>query len=157
MGRRVIEGLGIGTAATHMEWFFGPKGLEFSEICCRPPGVGHWDVYCAANEFDLFREWALAVRYGQVDRHPSRRYACGMIALRPDRDGRITGYAGGEEIWRRFGECIVAHHFAPPGTVTQPIEAGYMANAWMLVRHPRLRRAAPHLNTIGATIRVRAH
>jgi hypothetical protein len=43
------EALGIGTAATHMEWFFGPKGLKFSEIGCRPPGVGHWDVYCAAN------------------------------------------------------------------------------------------------------------
>jgi hypothetical protein len=85
MGRCVIEALGTGTAATRMEWFFGPKGLEFSEIGCRPPGVGHWDVYCAANEFHLFREWALAVRYGQVDRHPSRRYACGMIALRPDR------------------------------------------------------------------------
>ena len=38
MGRRVIEALGIGTAATHMEWFFGPKGLQFSEIGCRPPG-----------------------------------------------------------------------------------------------------------------------
>ncbi len=36
MGRRVIEALGIGTAATHMEWFFGPKGLKFSEIGCRP-------------------------------------------------------------------------------------------------------------------------
>jgi hypothetical protein len=49
MGRGVIEALGIRTAATHMEWFFGPKGLECSEIGCRPPGVGHWDVYCAAN------------------------------------------------------------------------------------------------------------
>lgn len=79
----------------------------------------------AALEFDLFREWALAVCYGQVDQHPSRRYACSMIALRPDRDGRIAGYEGGEEIWCRFGERIVAHHFPPPGTPTQPIEAGY--------------------------------
>ena len=68
MGRRVIEALGVGTAATHMEWFFGPKGLKFSEIGCRPPGVGQWDVYCAANEFDLYREWALAVCHGQADR-----------------------------------------------------------------------------------------
>ncbi len=37
MGRRVIAALGIGTSATHMEWFFGPKGLRFSEIGCRPP------------------------------------------------------------------------------------------------------------------------
>src|SRR5262249_18394353 len=47
MGRRVIAALGIGTSATHMEWFFGPKGLKFSEIGCRPPGVGAWDLYSA--------------------------------------------------------------------------------------------------------------
>ena len=157
MGRRVIEALGIGTAATHMEWFFGPKGLRFSEIGCRPPGVGQWDVYCAANEFDLFREWALAVCHGQVERQPSRRYACGMIALRPDRDGRIAGYEGGEEIWHRFGDCIVAHHFPHPGTPTQPVAAGYMANAWLRLRHPDYDELRHILNTVGETIRVRAH
>jgi phosphoribosylaminoimidazole carboxylase (NCAIR synthetase) len=157
MGRRMTEALGIGTAATHMEWFFGPKGLKFSEIGCRPPGVGQWDVYCAANEFDLFREWALAVCHGRVERAPSRRYACGMIALRPDRDGRIAGYEGGEEIWRRFSDCIVAHHFPPPGTPTQPVEAGYMANAWMRMRHPDYDELRRILNTVGETIRVHAH
>src|SRR5436190_17517520 len=39
MGRRVIKALGIETSATHMEWFASPKGLRFSEIGCRPPGV----------------------------------------------------------------------------------------------------------------------
>jgi len=53
MGARVITALGIGTSATHMEWFFGPKGLKFSEIGCRPPGVGAWDLYSAGNEIDL--------------------------------------------------------------------------------------------------------
>ena len=48
-----------------MEWFFGPKGLRFSEIGCRPPGVGQWDSYCAGNEIDLYREWALAVCHGR--------------------------------------------------------------------------------------------
>ena len=54
MGADVIRALGIGTSATHMEWFYGPRGLKFSEIGCRPPGVGAWDLYSAANEFDLF-------------------------------------------------------------------------------------------------------
>ena len=40
LGARVNEALGIGTSATHMEWFFGPKGLRFSEIGCRPPESG---------------------------------------------------------------------------------------------------------------------
>ncbi len=156
MGRRVIEVFGIGTAATHMEWFFGPKGLRFSEIGARPPGVGQWDVYCAANEFDVYREWAVAVTQGRTERQPSRRYACGMIALRPDRDGRIRGYEGADEIWRRWGGNIVAHHFPEPGTPTQAIEAGYMANAWMRVRHEDFDELRRILDEIGRTIKVRA-
>ena len=156
LGRRVIDVLGITTAPTHMEWFFGPKGLKFSEIGARPPGVGQWDVYCYANEFDLFREWALAVTHGHGEARPSRRYACGIIALRPDRDGRITHYDGADEIWRRFGDNIVAQHFPEPGTPTQPVEAGYMANAWMHVRDPDYDRLREIMNTIGETIQVRA-
>ncbi len=156
MGRRVNQVLGIGSSATHMEWFYGPRGLRFSEIGCRPPGVGQWDVYCAANEFDLYREWALAVTQGRTDTPPSRRYACGMIALRPDRDGHIDHYEGTEEIWNRFGEWIVADHFPHPGTPTQGVEAGYMANAWMRVRHPDYDHLRYMLNTIGQTIHVRA-
>ena len=156
MGRRVIEALGIETAATHMEWFFGPKGLRFSEIGCRPPGVGQWDSYCAGNEFDLYREWALAVCYGTTDRAPSRRYACGMIALRPDRDGRIQGYEGADEVWRQYGELVVGGRFPDPGTPTQGVEAGYMANAWMRLRHPDYDTLRAILTDIGERVRVRA-
>jgi len=156
LSRKVIDTLGIGTSATHMEWFFGPKGLKFSEIGCRPPGVGQWDVYDAANEFDLYRDWANAIVLGKVCQRPSRRYAAGMIALRPDRDGHITGYDGVEEIQHRFGECIVAAHFPSLGTATQPIEAGYMANAWMRLRHPDYDELRRIMDTIGQTISVRA-
>ena len=156
MTRRVIGVLGIGTSATHMEWFFGPKGLKFSEIGCRPPGVGQWDVYAAANEFDIYREWGAAIVHGRPLQAPSRRYACGMIALRPDRDGRIAGYEGADRVWARFGEWIVASHLPPPGTPTQPIEAGYMANAWLRVRHPDYDQLRMMLDAIGETLRVRA-
>jgi carbamoylphosphate synthase large subunit len=154
MARRVIAALGIGTSATHMEWFYGPKGLKFSEIGCRPPGVGQWDVYCAANEFDIFREWAMAIVHGTTSQSPSRRYACGMIALRPQRDGRISGYDALDRIDREFGDAIVAAHFPPVGTPTQPVEAGYMANAWMRVRHPDYDQLRHIMNTIGETVRV---
>ncbi|MGH8496328.1 MAG: ATP-grasp domain-containing protein [Gammaproteobacteria bacterium] len=157
MTRKVIRLFDIGTSATHMEWFYGPKGLKFSEIGCRPPGVGHWDVYNAANEFDLYREWAMAIVHGRPDRSPSRRFSCGMIALRPERDGRISGYSGVDEISRRFGECIAAAHLPEPGTPTQPVEAGYMANAWMRVRHPDYDELRRIMNTIGETVRVHAH
>jgi hypothetical protein len=156
MGARVIAALGIGTSATHMEWFFGPKGLKFSEIGCRPPGVGQWDSYCAAGGFDIYREWALAVCHGAIDRAPSRRFACGIVALRPERDGRIAGYEGVEAIFHRYGELVVGAHFPAPGTPTQPVEAGYMANAWMRVRHPDYDALRGILSEIGETVRVHA-
>lgn len=156
MARDVIEILEIGTSATHMEWFFGPKGLKFSEIGCRPPGVGQWDVYNAANEFDLYFEWASALVHGRPQQAPSRRFAAGMIALRPSCDGHITGYSGLDEIQRRFGDCIVAAHLPPVGSATQPVEGGYMANAWMRVRHPDYDRLREIMNTIGETVKVHA-
>jgi len=157
MGKRVIEALGIHTSATHMEWFNGPKGLRFSEIGCRPPGVGQWESYCAGNEFDLYREWALAVCHHKTDIAPSRRYACGIIALRPDRDGHISGYDGMEDLFQQYGDNIVEQYFPDPGTPTQGVEAGYMANAWLRVRHPDYDELQNILNDIGERAQVRAH
>lgn len=156
MGRQVIEALGIGTSATHMEWFFGPKGLTFSEIGCRPPGVGMWDVYSAANDFDLYRAWGQAVTHGHVSEAPSRRYAAGMINLRPDRDGRILGYEGVAQVYALFGAHIIDMHLPPPGTPTQGVEAGYMANAWMRMKHPDYDRLREMLGQVGEMLKVRA-
>lgn len=156
MTRNVIRILDIGTSATHMEWFYGPKGLKFSEIGCRPPGVGQWDVYSAANEFDLYFEWACAIVHGKTSTQPSRRFSAGMIALRPEQDGRITGYSGVDEIGKRYGDCIVAAHLPEPGTRTQAVEAGYMANAWMRIRHPDYDELRRIMNEVGETVRVHA-
>ncbi len=156
MTRKVISLLGIGTSATHMEWFFGPKGLKFSEIGCRPPGVCQWDVYCAAGEFDIYRAWANAICHGDCRTGPSNRYAGGMIALRPDRDGHISGYSGVEELQQRHGQWIVHAHLPPPGTPTQPVEAGYMANAWVRARHPDYDGLRAILDDIGRTLKVYA-
>src|ERR1700724_628241 len=120
LGARVIAALGIGTSATHMEWFAGPKGLKFSEIGCRPPGVGAWDLYSAGNEIDLYREWANAIVAGGTNATPSRRYASGIVALRPERDGVISGYSGVDELHQKYGEGAIAAPLTPPGTHTHP-------------------------------------
>jgi formate-dependent phosphoribosylglycinamide formyltransferase (GAR transformylase) len=156
LGAKVIEALGIGTSATHMEWFFGPKGLKFSEIGCRPPGVAVWDLYCAANDMDLYQEWAMAIAHGKTSSRPSRRYSAGMINLRPDRDGHIAGYDGLAEIRSTVGEWIIDSHLPPPGTPTSPVEAGFMANAWVRVRHPDYDELRRILDFIGETLKVRA-
>ena len=156
MGRRVIAALGIGTSATHMEWFFGPKGLKFSEIGCRPPGVGAWDLYTAGNDMDVYREWANAIVHGQTSAAPSRQYAAGMVALRPDRDGQITGYSGVEELQARHGPWVIDAHLPSLGTPTQPVAAGYMANAYVRMRHPDYDTLRGMLDDVGRTLHVYA-
>lgn len=156
MGRRVLSALDIETSATHMEWFFGPKGLTFSEIGCRPPGVGMWDLYSAANDLDLYREWAQLLVHGHTDATASRRFSSGMIALRPDHDGRISHYEGVEEIQSQYGEHIIDLHLPSPGTPTQSVEAGYMANAWLRARHPDFDTLRQILDDIGERVQVRA-
>jgi formate-dependent phosphoribosylglycinamide formyltransferase (GAR transformylase) len=156
MGARVNDALGIGTSATHMEWFFGPKGLRFSEIGCRPPGVGAWDLYSAGNDLDLYREWANAIVHGSIGASPSRRNASGIVALRPDRDGHITGYSGVDEVQARSGEWVIDAHLPAPGTPTQPVAAGYMANAYVRMRHPDYDVLRGLLDDVGHTVHVYA-
>jgi formate-dependent phosphoribosylglycinamide formyltransferase (GAR transformylase) len=156
MGRRVTAVLGIGTSATHMEWFFGPRGLKFSEIGCRPPGVGAWDLYSAGNDMDVYREWANAIVHGGTAAAPSRRYASGIVALRPDQDGHITGYRGAEELNQRYGEWVIDAHLPSPGTATQGVEAGYMANAYVRMRHPDYDALRGMLDEVGRTLHVYA-
>jgi hypothetical protein len=153
-GRKVLSALGIQTSPTHMEWFYGTKGLFFSEIGARPPGVRVWDLYCAANEFDLYLEWAKAVVHGDCDPRPTRRFSTGMVALRPNRDGHITGYSGVEEIQQRYGDFILRMYLPPPGSRTQPVESGYMGNAWVWARHPDYDLCKAMLEDVGRTIRV---
>jgi hypothetical protein len=156
MGRDVITALGLDTCATHMEWFYGPKGLKFSEIGARPPGVSQWDVYNAGNDIDMYRQWAEAVVNGRLTTRPSRRFASGKIALRPDRDGQIVGYTGIDEVQQRYGQHIVTAHLPPPGSRTQPVEAGYHANAWMIVRHTDYDTLRAILDDIGQRVQVHA-
>ncbi len=76
--------------------------------------------------------------------------------MRPERDGRISGYSGLDQIEQRFGEWIIDMHVPPPGTPTQPVEAGYMANAWLRLRHPDYDRLREMLDIVGDTVKVHA-
>jgi len=153
-GRKVIQALGVTTTATHMEWFFGHEGLKFSEIACRPPGVGVWDLFAAINEFDIYKMWANAVCHGKISQRPSRRFAGGMIAIRPNKDGRVSGYTGVEDVQRRYGEHIITCHLPAVGAKTQPIEAGYRANAWLFVRHPNYDHLRLIMDDIGKRLKM---
>ena len=68
-------------------------------------------------------------------RRASSRCAPTATAASPGYERRSTRSS------RRYGEWIIDAHFPPPGTPTQPVEAGYMANAWVRHEAPRLRHA----------------
>lgn len=156
MGERVHEALGITTSATHMEWFNGPKGLRFSEIGARPPGVGCSDLYSVGNDVDLYRAWADSIVHGRVWHTLSRRMATGIIALRPTNDGVITGVSGVEWLYDAYGQFVIDAHIPQPGTPTQPVEAGYMANAWVRLKHPDYDVLRAMLDEVGGRMQVHA-
>lgn len=154
MGKKVIDVLGIGTSATHQEWFFGPKGLKFSEIGARPPGERIWDLYSAANDLDLWREWAMVRVHRRTGGRPSRRFATGSVQVRPDRDGRIRGYENAGEVWRCIRPHVFEHRLPAPGTPTDPIHKGYYNNVYFRLRHPDYDRLLELMDFVGDRLRV---
>lgn len=157
LGRRVIKTLGIGTSASHMEWFFGPKGLKISEIGARPPGERIWDLYCVGNDIDLYGAWASAVARGRVDAAPSRRLATGSVQVRPERDGRIARYENLDEVLERIRPWVFAREVPAIGRQTVAIAKGYLANSWFRLRHPDYDALCELMNWIGRTLKVRVH
>ncbi|MBI5362414.1 MAG: ATP-grasp domain-containing protein [Planctomycetes bacterium] len=154
--QKVITALGLTDCATHMEWFFGPKGLKVSEIGARPAGERIWDMHVAGNELDLYRDWALAVLQGKVEGQASRKYAVGSVQIRPDRDGRYRGHEGLQETMRAIGNALVESEIPAPGSATQPLEKGWHVNTWFRVKHTDYDQLRALLDLIGRTVRVRA-
>ena len=156
MGRKVIEVLGIGTSATHMEWFFGPKGLKFSEIGARPPGERIWDLYSAGNDLNLWTEWAMIMVHGRQASPLSRRFATGSVQIRPDRDGKITGYTNLREVMAKIKPFLFEHRLPPQGTPTDPVYKGYYNNVWFRLRHPDYDELLNLMSFAGRNLKVHA-
>ena len=75
---------------------------------------------------------------------------------RPERDGRINGYSGLDAIRERYGEWLIDWHTPEPGTLTAGVEAGYMANAWIRMKHPDYDTLRDMLDIVGRTVKVHA-
>lgn len=152
---RVVAALGLTDTATHMEWFFGKKGLRISEIGARPAGERIWDLHAAGNEFDLYLAWAEAVLRGRATGTPSRRFATGSVQIRPARDGRYAGHVGLAEVARVLGDAVIECEVPRPGSPTQPLDRGWHANTWFRLRDPDYDRLLARLEWVGRTVRIR--
>jgi hypothetical protein len=154
LNQRVLGALSLETSPTHLEWFSGAEGLWFSELGLHLPPNGLWELYSEAADCDLYTEWAHAVCYGRPYSRPALRWAAGLVSLRPTEDGVVSSYSGVETMQRRYGEWIFRLHLPPPGTRTQPIEQGYLANAYVFVKHPDYDALRAILHDIGHTVRL---
>ncbi|MHA6618004.1 hypothetical protein [Pseudonocardia sp. DLS-67] len=56
-----------------------------------------------------------------------------------------------------MGEWVIDAHLPPSGTATQPVEAGYWANAYVRMRHPDYDVLRGMLDDVGRTVHVHAH
>ena len=148
LGARVNEVLGHRHQRDAHGVVLRPKGLRFSEIGCRPPGVGAWDLYSADNDIDVYREWANVVVHGHVGPTVAA-VAPGIVALRPDHDGQITGYSGVDEAQappRGVGDRrqpAGARHAHPAG------RGRLLGERLRADAPPRLRHAARHARRRG--------
>ena len=156
MGRRVVDALGIRGAGTHMEWFFGPKGLKFSEIGARPAGEMIWDMYRVAGEFDVYREWALAVTGRPAEKAPTRRLAAGSVQVRPNKDGRYSAHRGLETALRRARPWIYDLSVPKPGTPTKPLDKGWLVNTWFRLSHEDYDALRELMTFLGRTVKADA-
>ena len=98
--------------------------------------------------------WSNVICHGKAFQRPSRKYAGGMISIRPNQDGVVAGYTGLKEIERKYNDNIVTCYLPPKGKRTQPIEAGYKANAWLFLKHPDYDVLRKIMDDVGRTLKM---
>ena len=55
-----------------------------------------------------------------------------------------------------MGKWILDYHLPSSGTATQPVAEGYMANAWIRMRHPDYDELRRMLDRVGETVKLKA-
>jgi len=105
---------------------------------------------------DLYTEWARAICYNRCTPQPSRRYSAGLISIRPDRDGKVLGYQGLDEVQRSIGQWIGEIHMPAVGQKLPDVGAGYMGLGWMHIRHPDYDECRKLLDYVARTVKIKA-
>jgi hypothetical protein len=157
MGRAVLRALNFDTGFTHMEWFRKPSGeVVFGEIACRPPGARSVDVMNYASDTDLFAGWAEAVVGGRFTQKVERRYNAVIIYKRARGAGRIQHMEGLERLLSKYGEHVVLIDLLPLGSARRNWRQTLLADGYLIVRHPDLRRALEIADAVGTDLQLYA-
>jgi len=149
--RRALTVLGMRTGISHMEWFRRGDGtIAISEVAARPPGAQITTLMSRAHDFDVVREWARAMIFGEFQ-VPERKYAAGVAFLRGQGSGRVIAVHGVDQVQRELGEMIVDAKIPEPGATPT---TGYEGEGFMVVRHPSTRTVEDAVLRIVSTISI---
>jgi ATP-grasp domain len=137
LGRSVLDVLGMGDGATHMEWFRTKDGeAVFGEIACRSGGAGLVDTMNYTCDIDLHREWARVMCWGHFEASTVRKYNVGMIFKRARGWGSITRIEGLRRWLEDCGPWVVEESLSRPGTPRRDWKQAQLADGRLIVRHP---------------------
>jgi hypothetical protein len=152
-----LSALNFQTGFTHMEWFRKPSGeIVFGEIACRPPGARSVDVMNYASDTDLFAGWAEAVVKEQFTQKVERRYNAVIIYKRAQGSGQIYRVEGLEHLLSKYGEHIVLIDLLPRGSERRNWRQTLLADGYLIIRHPDLRRALEIADAVGTDLQLYA-
>lgn len=113
-------------------------------------------MYRVGNEFDVFREWALALVGQPSEQRPSRRFAVGSIQIRPERDGKVAEHRGIDAVMQRCRQWIYEYDLPPPGAPTKALDKGWLVNTWFRLRHHDYDELRQLMTFIGETAKTTA-
>jgi len=148
---RALDVLGMDDGITHMEWFRRADGtIAISEVASRPPGAQITQLMSYAHDFDVLREWARVMVFGEFTA-PARAYAAGAAFLRGQGEGRIVDVHGVREVNDALGDLIVASKTPALGATPS---SSYEGDGWVIVRHPDTKVVEAAVLKIISTIRV---
>lgn len=151
VSRRALATLGMQTGVSHMEWFRRRDGtLAVSEIAARPPGAQITTLMSRAHDFDFVAEWMRAMIFNEFT-IPERKYAAGAAFLRGNKQGRITGVRGMDEVKAAVGTMITDAKVPVVGAMTN---TSYEGDGFLIVRDAETSRVEEALQLIVSTVRV---
>jgi biotin carboxylase len=136
LGRGVLKALNMGDGFTHMEWYLTPKGeVVFGEIGCRPGGAHLVDQMNFTSDIDLFREWARAVCWKDVQINNPRKYNTSIIFKRAMGKGKIRHITGLMKFLHNYGPTVCVENLLKPGQNRRDWRQTLVSDGFVIIRH----------------------
>lgn len=127
-GRRVLRAFDVWERFFHLEFFRTENGFKILEANLRVPGGITANMFCYANNVDIFRQWAQVVARDGFDAVCDRPYYVFYVGRRNSRQYKVDD----PEAKARLGDLLAMYH------VNEPIFSAAIGDRAFVLRHDRL-------------------